>query len=92
MGKHADKPESGGLASVSHIIAHCIRKEKGDTFTELTDRLSFMPEVCDLLSLHPDALPDPITSTTHSIGMRCTFSGRCCAFSASLWIVTRENA
>jgi IS5 family transposase len=61
LGKHAGKPESGGLARATHIVAHCIRKEEGYTFTELIDRLSLMPEVCDRLGLHPDALPDPTT-------------------------------
>ena len=66
LGKHAGKPKSGGLARATHIVAHCIRKEEGYTFTELIDRLSLMPEVCDRLGLHPDALPDP-TTFYHSI-------------------------
>ena len=39
LGKHAGKPESGGLARATHIVAHCIRKEEDYTFTELIDRL-----------------------------------------------------
>jgi hypothetical protein len=59
LGNRAGKPESGGLARETHIVAHCIRKEEGHSFTELVDRLSLMPEVCDRLDLHPDAMPDP---------------------------------
>jgi len=61
LGNRAGKPESGGLARETHIVAHCIRKEEGHSFTELVDRLSLMPEVCDRLDLHPDAMPDPTT-------------------------------
>lgn len=39
LGKH----ESGGLARATHIVAHCIRKEEGHTFTELVDRIGLMP-------------------------------------------------
>jgi len=39
-----------------------------------------MTEVCYLLGLHPDALPDPQPRfTTFSTGTRCTSGGRCCA-------------
>lgn len=61
LGNRAGKPDSGGLPRETHIVAHCIRKEEEHTFTELVDRLSLMPEVCDRLGLHPDALPDPTT-------------------------------
>ncbi|SET95038.1 transposase [Natrinema hispanicum] len=61
LGNHAGKPESGGLPREAHIVAHCIRKEEGHTFTELVDRLGLMPEVCDCLGIHPEALPDPTT-------------------------------
>ncbi|WP_435181261.1 transposase [Halorussus sp. AFM4] len=61
LGNHAGKPESGGLPREAHIVAHCIRKEEGHTFTELVDRLGLMPEVCDRLGIHPEALPDPTT-------------------------------
>lgn len=61
LGNRAEKPESGGLPRETHIVAHCIRKEEGHTFTELVDRLGLMPAVCDLLGIHPDALPDPTT-------------------------------
>ena len=59
LGKRAGKPDSGGLAREAHIVAHCIRKEEGYSYAELVDRLSLMPEICDRLGLHPDALPDP---------------------------------
>jgi len=61
LGRHAGKPESGGLPREAHIVAHCIRKEEGHTFTELVDRLGLMPKLCELLGLHQDALPDPTT-------------------------------
>ncbi|WP_254546787.1 transposase [Halomarina pelagica] len=61
LGNRAGRPASGGLPREAHIVAHCLRKEEGHTFTELVDRLSLMPAVCDLLGLHPDALPDPTT-------------------------------
>jgi IS5 family transposase len=61
LGNRAGRPASGGLPREAHIVAHCIRKEEGHTFTELVDRLSLMPAVCELLGLHPDALPDPTT-------------------------------
>jgi IS5 family transposase len=61
VGNHAGKPESGGLPREAHIVAHCIRKEEGHTFTELIDRLGLMPEVCNRLGIHPEALPDPTT-------------------------------
>jgi IS5 family transposase len=51
----------GGLPRETHIVAYCIRKEEGHTHTELVDRLSLMPEVCEALGLHSDALPDPST-------------------------------
>ena len=61
LGNQAGKPESGGLPRETHIVAHCLRKEEGYTFTELIGRLALMPAVCNLLGLHPDALPDPTT-------------------------------
>lgn len=61
LGNRAGRPASGGLPREAHIVAHCIRKEEGHTFTELVDRLGLMPAVCDLLGLHPDALPHPTT-------------------------------
>ena len=61
LGTRAGKPDSGGLPRETHIVAHCLRKEEDYTFTELIDRLALMPAVCDLLGLHPDALPDPTT-------------------------------
>jgi IS5 family transposase len=61
LGNRAGRPAGGGLPRETHIVAHCIRKEEGHTFTELVDRLGLMPEVCELLGLHPDALPDPTT-------------------------------
>jgi IS5 family transposase len=61
LGKYAGRPASGGLPREAHIVAHCLRKEEGHTFTELVDRLGLMPEVCDRLGLNPDALPDPTT-------------------------------
>nr|WP_234402814.1 hypothetical protein [Halarchaeum acidiphilum] len=48
----------------NHIVAHCIRKEEGHTFTELIDRFGLMPEVCDRLGIHTEALPDPTTFYT----------------------------
>ncbi|AUX09837.1 transposase [Halalkaliarchaeum desulfuricum] len=66
LGNHAGKPESGGLPREAHIVAHCIRKEEGHTFTELVDRIGLMPEVCDRLGIHPEALPDP-TTFYHSV-------------------------
>jgi len=59
--------ESSGEARIwrvsreAHIVAHCIRKEEDHTFTELVDRLGLMPEVCDRLGIHSEALPDPTT-------------------------------
>ena len=61
LGNQTGKPESGGLPREAHIVAHCIRKEEGHTFTELVDRLSLMPEICDRLGIHPEAVPDPTT-------------------------------
>jgi IS5 family transposase len=66
LGNQAGKPESGGLAREAHIVAHCIRKEEGHSYEELVDRLSLMPEVCDRLDLHPDAVADP-TAFYHSL-------------------------
>jgi hypothetical protein len=61
LGNQAGRPASGGLPREAHIVAHCIRKEEGHTFTELVDRLGLMPEICERLGLHPEALPDPTT-------------------------------
>jgi len=61
LGKRAGKPESGGLPRETHIVVHCIRKEEGHTFTEIVNRLGLMPDICELLGIHPDALPDPTT-------------------------------
>jgi hypothetical protein len=61
LGSNAGKPESGGFPRETHIVAHCIRKEEGHTFTELIDRLGLMPAVCDRFGLHPEALPNPTT-------------------------------
>jgi hypothetical protein len=61
LGNRAGKPARPGLPRGIHIVAYCLRKEEGYTFTELIDRLALMPAVCDLLGLHPDALPDPTT-------------------------------
>ena len=35
--------------------------EEGWTYTEVIDRLSLMPQICELLGLLPEALPDPTT-------------------------------
>ncbi len=54
-------PSQAGLPArltSSHTVS---ARKKVYTFTKLIDRLSLMPEVCDLLGLHPDALPDPTT-------------------------------
>jgi len=61
LGNQAGKPESGGLPREAHIVAHCIRKEEDHTFAELVDRLGLMPEVCERLGIHSEALPDPTT-------------------------------
>jgi len=61
LGKQAGKPDSGGLARETHIVAHCIRKEESHSYAELVDRLGLMPEICNRLGIHPDALPDPTT-------------------------------
>jgi len=61
LGNQAGKPESCGLPREAHIVAHCIRKKKDHTFAELVDRLGLMPEVCDRLGIHSEALPDPTT-------------------------------
>ncbi len=61
VAKQAGKPESGGLPRDAHIVAHCIRKEEDHTFTELVDKLGLMPEVCDRLGIHSEALLDPTT-------------------------------
>ena len=61
LGNQAGRPASGGLPRETHIVAHCLRKEEGYTFREVVDRLGLMPELCELLELHPDALPDPTT-------------------------------
>lgn len=61
VGNHAGKREFGGLPRGTHIVEHCIRKEETHTFTKLVDRFGLMPEVCDLLDIHPEALLDPTT-------------------------------
>ena len=61
LGKHAGKPDSGGLPREAHIVAHCLRKEEDHTFRELVDRLGFMSAVCDRLGIHPKALPGHTT-------------------------------
>ena len=66
LGTHAGKPESGGLPRETHIVAHCVRKEEGHSYTELVDRLSLMPEICDRLELHPEAMSDS-TAFYHSL-------------------------
>jgi hypothetical protein len=66
LGKRAGKPARVGLAREAHIVAHCIRKEEGYSYAELIDRLSLMPEICNRLGLHLDALPDP-TAFYHSL-------------------------
>ena len=63
LGNQAGKPASGGLAREAHIVAHCIRKEESHSYAELIDRLGLMPEICERLGLHPDALPDPTTTS-----------------------------
>jgi len=40
LGNRAGKPESGGLPRETHIVAHCLQKKEGYTFTELIDRLA----------------------------------------------------
>lgn len=65
VGTHTRKPESGGLPGETHIVAHCVRKEEGHGYTELVDRLSLMPDVCERLDLRPEAMPDP-TAFYHS--------------------------
>jgi len=61
LGNRAGKPDSGGLARETHIVAHCIRKEESHSYAELVDRLSLMPDVCDRLGISSDAPPDPTT-------------------------------
>jgi hypothetical protein len=44
-----------------HVVVHCLRIEEGWTYTEVIDRLRLMPQICELLGLLPEALPDPTT-------------------------------
>lgn len=61
LGKKATKPKSGGLPRWTHIAVHCIRKQENYTYKQLTNRLSLMPKICNILKLHPKALPHPST-------------------------------
>ena len=65
LGKHAGKPASGGLPRWVHVAVHCIRIEEEYTYGEVIDRLSLMPDVCELLGLLTYALPD-LSTFCHS--------------------------
>ena len=61
LGNRAGKPDSGGFARESHVVAHCIWKEEGHSYAELVDWLGLMPNVCDRHGISSDALPGPTT-------------------------------
>ncbi|MCU4744826.1 IS5 family transposase [Natronoglomus mannanivorans] len=58
LGKHAGEPASGGFARWVHVVLHCFRLEEGHSYRETPNRLKYMSEVCDLLGLDQEDLPD----------------------------------
>ena len=61
LGSFAGKPASAGLPRWVHVVVHCLRLEEEWTYIEVIDRLALMPDICELLGLLPEALPDPTT-------------------------------
>jgi IS5 family transposase len=61
LGKHAGEPASGGFARWKHVVLHCFRLEDGHSYRETPNRLEYMTEICDVLGLDPDDLPDYTT-------------------------------
>ncbi|EMA07272.1 IS5 family transposase [Haloarcula marismortui] len=58
LGKHAGEPASGGFARWKHVVLHCLRFEDGHSYRETPNRLKYMAEIRDVLSLDRDDLPD----------------------------------
>ena len=58
LGKHAGEPASGGFARWKHVDLHCFRLEDGHSCRETPNRLEYMTEMCEVLGLDPDDLPD----------------------------------
>jgi len=58
LGKHAGEPASGGFARWVHVVLHCFRLEEGHSYRETPNRLKYMTEICDVLGLDRENLPD----------------------------------
>ena len=56
---YAEKPASGEYSRRVHVVAHCLRREEGWTYTEVIDCLNLMPTICEHLGLLSEALPEP---------------------------------
>lgn len=62
LGKQARKLDSDRLSRVTHIVAHCIRKEEIYSYVELVYQLNLMVEICYQFGHHPNELLDPTRS------------------------------
>jgi len=58
LGKHAGEPASGGVARWKHVVLHCFRLEDDHSYRETPNRLKYMAEIRDVLTLDRDDLPD----------------------------------
>ena len=58
LGKRAGEPASGGFARRKHVVLYCLRLEDGHSYRETPNRLKYIAEIRDALSLDRDDLPD----------------------------------
>lgn len=60
-GPFAGDSDYSGLSRWIHVIVHCLRPDENWTYTEIFYRLGLITELCELLDLLPETLPDPST-------------------------------
>lgn len=58
LGKRAGEPASGGYARITHLVLNCIRINEGYGYRKTINRVSYFTEVCEVLGLDPENLPD----------------------------------
>ncbi len=58
LGKYAGEPASGGFVRWIHVVLHCFRLEEGYSYRETPNRLKYLTEICDVLGLDREKLPD----------------------------------
>jgi hypothetical protein len=58
VGNVCERSDNGGFSRWKHVVLHYFRLEGDHRYPETPNRLEYMTEICDALSLDPDNLPD----------------------------------